>query len=228
MMKIRCLIIDDEPLSQEIISDFVRSCPELELVAVLDDALQAADLLKSESVQLLFLDINMPLLSGVGLMKSLNHPPLVVFVTAYPQYAVEGFEVDAVDYLLKPVSFERFRQSVNRVLDRIQQKAENKPTHLVLRSDKKDYRVEFDDIRYLEACGDYVRFGLNNQSLLVHGRMKDFLARLPGNEFVQIHKSWVISLSKVQYLEGNQVLVSEKRIPVSIKFKDLLLQKLHS
>ncbi len=227
-MKLKCLVIDDEPLSQEVIADFVRSSPELELVSILSDALHAADVLKTEDIQLLFLDINMPRLSGIGFMKSLKEPPLVIFVTAYPQYAVEGFEVDAVDYLLKPVSFGRFRMAVNRAIDRFQQKPENKASHLILRSDKKDYRVAFDEIGYLEACGDYVRFGLNNQNLMVHGRMKDFVARLPEDSFIQVHKSWVISLLKVQYVEGNQVLVAGKRIPVSLTFKEALLEKLNS
>ncbi len=226
-MKLKCLVIDDEPLSQEVIADFIHSSPELELVAVLGDALKAGEVLKQDEIQLLFLDINMPRLSGIGLMRSLKEPPLVIFVTAYPQYAVEGFEVDAVDYLLKPVSFERFRLAVNRAVDRFKQKPENKTSHLILRSNKKDYRVTFDEIKYLEACGDYVRFGLNDQTLMVHGRLKDFLARLPEEDFVQIHKSWAISLSKVQYLEGNQVLVADKRIPVSIKYKEALHEKLH-
>ena len=227
-MKLKCLVIDDEPLSQELIADFVRSCPELELVAVLGDALEAGEILKQEEIQLLFLDINMPRLSGIGFVKSLKEAPMVIFVTAYPQFAVDGFEVEAVDYLLKPVSFDRFRLAVNRAIDRFQQKPDNKTTHLVLRSNKKDYRVAFDEMHYLEACGDYVRFGLSDQVLMVHGRLKDFLARLPEENFVQIHKSWVISLSKIQYVEGNQVLISEKRIPISVKFKEQLLEKLHS
>lgn len=227
-MKLKCIVVDDEPLSQEVIADYVRSCPELELIAVAGDALQAGEILKKEEIQILFLDINMPRLSGIGFMKSLRESPLVIFVTAYPQYAVEGFELDAVDYLLKPVSFERFRLAVNRALDRFQQKPENKTSHLILRSNKKDYRVTFDEILYLEACGDYVRFGMRDLHLMVHGRLKDFLSKLPDEDFAQIHKSWIISLSKIQYIEGNQVVVSDKRIPVSLKFKETLLEKLHS
>lgn len=227
-MKLRCLVIDDEPLSQEVMTDFVAACPELELVAVHNDALEAAESLKKENIHLLFLDINMPKLSGIGFVKTLKEPPLFVFVTAYPEYAVEGFEVDAVDYLLKPVSFERFRLAVNRALDRFNQKAENKASHILLRSDKKDYRVGFDEIIYLEARGDYVRFVLKDQALMVHGRLKDFIGQLPVEDFSQIHKSFVVSLSKVAYIEGNQIDVGEKRLPVSLSFRNSLLEKLRN
>lgn len=227
-MKLRCLVIDDEPLSQEVMTDFVAACPELELVAVHNDALEAAESLKKENIHLLFLDINMPKLSGIGFVKTLKEPPLFIFVTAYPEYAVEGFEVDAVDYLLKPVSFERFRLAVNRALDRFNQKTENKASHILLRSDKKDYRVGFDEIIYLEARGDYVRFVLKDQALMVHGRLKDFIGQLPVEDFAQIHKSFVVSLSKVAYVEGNQIDVGEKRLPVSLSFRNSLLEKLRN
>ncbi len=227
-MKLKCLIIDDEPLSQEVITDFVSACPELELVATNGDALEAGETLKKQDIQLLFLDINMPRLSGIGFMKSLREPPMVIFVTAYPQYAVEGFEVDAVDYLLKPVSFERFRLAVNRAIDRFNQKTDPKSNHILLRSDKKDYRVEFDDILYLEARGDYVRFVLNEQTLMVHGRLKDFLRQLPVESFAQTHKSFVVSLSKVAFLEGNQLDVGTAKLPVSLSFKESLLEKLRT
>ena len=225
-MKLKCLIIDDEPLSQEVMADFVGTCPELELLAIHNDALEAAETLKKENIHLLFLDINMPKLSGIGFVKTLKEPPLFIFVTAYPEYAVEGFEVEAVDYLLKPVSFERFRLAVNRALDRFNQKFENRSNHILLRSDKKDFRVEFDEIVYLEARGDYVRFKLQDQALMVHGRLKDFMSQLPEKSFAQIHKSYVISLSKVVYLEGNQVDVGDVRLPVSLSFRDSFLDKL--
>lgn len=226
-MKLKCLIIDDEPLAQEVLSDFVQACPELELVAVHSDALEATELLKKESIHLLFLDINMPKLSGIGFVKSLKEPPLFIFITAYPQYAIDGFEIDAVDYLLKPVSFERFRAAVNRALDRFNQRPEKKAEHLMLRSNKKDYRVALDDIFYLEARGDYVRFVLADQALMVHGRLKDFIGQLPGEDFVQIHKSFVVACSKVVYLEANQLDIGVVKLPVSLTYRNQLLTKLH-
>lgn len=226
-MPVNCLIIDDEPLSQEVIIDYVNACPELKLAGVCKDALEAGELLKDNKVDLLFLDINMPRLSGIGFVKSLKEPPLFIIITAYPEYALDGFEVDAVDYLLKPVSFERFRASVNRVLDRLSPKTELLPAlHIMVRADKKNYRLGFDEILYLEAQGDYVKFVTEEKSLMVHGKLKDFFNQLPKSSFEQIHKSYVISLSKVIYVEGNLVKVGNHKIPVSLNFKEQLLKKL--
>lgn len=227
-MKLNCLIVDDEPLSQEVILDFVDACPELQLVGTADDALKAGEILKNQKIDLLFLDINMPRLSGIGFMKSLKEPPLVVLVTAYPEYAVEGFEIDAVDYLLKPVAFDRFRVAVNRAIERFVANENSALNHIMLRANKKDYRVEIDEILFLEAQGDYVRFVTQKQTLTVHGRLKHFLAELPASQFERIHKSYVIALNKVEYLEGNSVKIGEYKLPVSLNFRDNLLQKLHS
>lgn len=219
--------MDDEPLSQEVIEDFVKLSPEIDLIGVCNNALEATEMLSRERIDLMFLDINMPKLSGIGFVKSLKNPPLVVLVTAYPEYALEGFEIEAVDYLLKPVAFERFRVAVSRVLDRFEKNA-GKPEsdHIMLRADKKNYRVEYDDIEYLEARGDYVLFARQEASLLVHGRLKDFLSRLPEDRFIQVHKSYAISIKKVDYLEGNTIKVGEQKIPVSLSFKENLNQYL--
>lgn len=227
-MPINCLIVDDEPLSQELITDYVNACPELKLAGVCKDALEAGGILKNGKIGLLFLDINMPKLSGIGFVKSLKEPPLFVIITAYPEYAIEGFEIDAVDYLLKPVSFERFRTSVNRVLERLSMKTDKELSqeHIMVRADKKNYRIVFDDILYLEAQGDYVKFVTAEKALMVHGKLKEFLMQLPKNSFEQIHKSYIISLSKVNYVEGNMVKIGNHKIPVSLNFKEQLLKKL--
>jgi len=225
-MQINCLVVDDEPLSQEVIADFVNACPELNLAGICNDALEAGEFLKTQAVDLLFLDINMPRLSGIAFVKSLKKPPLFVFVTAYPEYALEGFEVDAVDYLVKPVSFERFRKTVNRVMERTAKNAESKNGHILLRANKKDYRIEFENILYLEAQGDYVKFVTSERSLMVHGTMKEFFEKLPENLFERIHKSYVIQLSKVEYLEGNTVKIGENKLPVSLNYREQLLNKL--
>lgn len=227
-MQINCLIVDDEPLSQEVVVDFVNASPELNLVGVCSNALEAGEIMKKENIDLLFLDINMPRLSGIGFVKSLKEPPLFVFITAYPEYAIEGFDVDAVDYLLKPVSFDRFRMAVNRVLERILMKvsADQENQHLMVRANKKNYRINFDELLFLEAQGDYVRFVTTEKSLMVHGTLKDFITQIPEKQFERIHKSFVISLSKVEYVDGNLVKVGEHKIPVSLSYKDLLLKRL--
>jgi DNA-binding LytR/AlgR family response regulator len=227
-MILNCVIIDDEPLSQDVLEDFVKACPELNLVAICNDALEAGAVLKKESVDLLFLDINMPRLSGIGFIKSLKEPPLVVLVTAYPEYAIEGFEIEALDYLLKPVAFSRFRTAVNRALERFLAKEEKETKHLMVRANKKNYRINFNEIFYLEAQGDYVRFVTEERALMVHGTLKEFLEQLPSNSFERIHKSYVIALEKVVYLEGNQVKLGEYKLPVSLSYKDSLSVKLKS
>jgi len=226
-MKLNCMIIDDEPLSQDVIRDFVEMCPELNLVAVSDNALEAGEVLKRQNVDLLFLDINMPKLSGIGFVKSLKEPPLFILVTAYPQYAIEGFEVDAIDYLLKPVAFDRFRAAVNRAVERFTSKTEPATGHIMLRANKKNYRVDLNEILFLEAQGDYVRFVTERQSLVVHGKMKDYLEQLPASRFERIHKSYIIAWSKVEYLEGNRVKIGEHKLPVSLNYRDKLLEKLN-
>lgn len=226
-MKLNCIIVDDEPLSQDVIIDFVNASPELKLVAVCSNAIEAGEHLKQYKIDIVFLDINMPKLSGISFVKSLKTPPAVVFITAYPEYAIDGFEVDAVDYLLKPVSFERFRTAINRLLERFSENinSENRQ-HLMVRANKKNYRINFDELLYLEAQGDYVRFVTTEKSLMVHGTLKEFIAQLPANLFGRIHKSYVISLSKVIYTEGNQVKIGEYKLPVSLSYKDELLKKL--
>lgn len=226
-MKLNCLIVDDEPLSQDVIVDFVNACPELNLVAVCNDALDVGRYLKKEKIDVLFLDINMPKLSGISFVRSLKVPPSIVFITAYPEYAVDGFEVDAVDYLLKPVSFERFRTAVNRLLERltVNSEPENRK-HLMVRANKKNYPINFDELLYLEAQGDYVRFVTAEKSLMVHGTLKEFISQLPAKLFCRIHKSYVISLSKVVYTEGNQVKIGEYKLRVSLTYRDELLKNL--
>ncbi|HKI90330.1 MAG TPA: LytTR family DNA-binding domain-containing protein [Draconibacterium sp.] len=225
-MQLRCIIADDEPLSQDVIVDYVKACPELALVAVCNDALEAGKIFQNEKIDLLFLDINMPKLSGIGFVKSLKEAPLFILITAYPEFALEGFEIDAVDYLLKPVSFERFRTAVNRVLDRFSAKTEIVTDHIMVRANKKNYRIDFDEILFLEAHGDYVKFVTTDKLLMVHGRMKDFISQLPEKDFERIHKSYVISLSKVDYVEGNIVKVGDNKLPVSINYKEQLLARL--
>ena len=227
-MQLNCLIVDDEPLSQDVIADYVSACPELILKGICNDALEAGAMLKKENIDLLFLDINMPRLSGISFVKTLKDAPVFVFVSAYSEYAIEGFDVDAADYLLKPVSFERFRVAVNKVLERFSIKNNIAlPTgHIMVRADKKSYKIDFSDILYLEAQGDYVKFVTHERTVLVHGKLKEILLQLPESQFERIHKSYIISLSKIDYVEGNLAKVGNHKVPVSLSYKDQLLKKL--
>ncbi|MGQ8336149.1 LytR/AlgR family response regulator transcription factor [Sunxiuqinia sp. A32] len=219
-----CIIVDDEPLSREIIADYVSDCPELNLTGQFPNAFEAREFLQKESVELIFLDINMPRMSGVSFLKSLNQPPAVIFITAYPEYAVEGFDLEAVDYLLKPVSQERFMKAVNRFLEK--QQATNSIDYLMVKADKKLHRIELDHLLYVEAMGDYIRLITTDKNLTVYERLSNFAEKLPADQFCRIHKSYLVSLSKIEYIEANQVKIGEVKLPVSATYREQLSKRL--
>jgi len=228
-MKIRCLIVDDEPLSQDVLKKYIADSPMLELVDICFDAFEANDKLQNDDIQLIFLDINMPKLSGVRFVKALSNPPLVIFTTAYPEYAIEGFEVDAVDYLVKPFSFERFLKAINKAVEKINfahMKTAVGNRFILLKADKKVYKVNFDDIDYLQSFGDYIKVFTSEECLVVHDTVKNMLEQLPAEEFLRIHKSYIIALSKIQYIDGNQVKIADQLIPIGANYKDDLLKTL--
>lgn len=227
--KINCIIVEDEPLSQDILKDYVENCLELCLSGVFPNALQAREAILNGEIQLLFLDINMPGFSGINLVKSLSSPPLVIFITAYPEYAVEGFDLDAVDYLLKPVSYERFLKAVSRAVEKLhnEKPAETSGDHIMVKADKKMFRVDLSDIFYIEAQGDYIKIRTTARNLMVYDSLSAFGEKLPPDRFLRIHKSYIVSLSKIEYIEGNQIKIKEMLLPVSQKYRDELLLRLN-
>jgi DNA-binding LytR/AlgR family response regulator len=223
------MAVDDEPLSLRIIEKYVAQLPRLQLVATCNDAFEAMEVLRKEPVDLMFLDINMPKLSGISLLKTLDRQPQVIFTTAYPQYAVEGFELEATDYLLKPFSFERFVKAVNRATERIpavRDQASVTPEYLLIRADKKLYKIDCADLLYLEAFGDYVKVYTREKMLLTKERLGTLEQNLPPKLFQRIHRSYVIAIQKIDYVEGNSVNIGGSKLPVSLSFKDALLEKL--
>ena len=228
-MKIKCVIIDDEPLSQDVLRKYISDCPSLELYEAFTNAVDANTFLQTQRIELLFLDINMPKISGLSFFKSLTNPPLVIFTTAYPEYAIEGFEVDAVDYLVKPFSFERFLKAVNKAVEKIksiQPNTKNIEGSILLKSDKKVYKINFDSILYLQAIGDYVKVVTMEKNLIVHTTIKGLVEQLPIDDFIRIHKSFVISIKRLEYLEGNQVRIGKENLPVGLNYKEELLRRL--
>ena len=228
-MKIRCLIVDDEPLSQDVLIQYVADTPLLELAGVCADAFEAGEALQGGNIQLMFLDVNMPKLSGVRFVKTLQNPPMVVFTTAYPEFAIEGFEVDAVDYLVKPFSFERFLKAVNKVVEKMSlasRKGSDPSGFILLKSDGKVYKVNFPDIEYMQSYGDYVKVFTGGKCLVVHDTFKSLLEQVPARDFVRIHKSYIIALAKIQYLEGNQVKTAREVLPIGLNYKEDLLKRL--
>ncbi len=223
-MTVSCIIIDDEPSSQNVLKSFVNRVDYLELKKVCNNALEALDYLKSNTVDLLFLDINMPELSGISFYKSLQNPPKVIFTTAYSEYALEGFEVEATDYLLKPFSFERFLKALEKVKKFI---TENKKT-IIVKSDKKLHQVNIEDILFIEGLGDYIKVYLQDSFLVTYKTLKKISEELPKSHFIQIHKSFVIDKNKVDYIEGNLISIQNHKIPLGQKFKKMFLEKFNS
>jgi DNA-binding LytR/AlgR family response regulator len=226
---IHCVIIEDEPLAQNILKKYVANHPVLKLAAVCNNATEAQAVLLSQNIELLFLDINLPKLSGINFLKTLPHPPLVIFTTAYPEYAVEGFELDAVDYLLKPFSFERFLKAVNKAIEKINKKEislQTSSAFIFLKADKKVHKVNPDDILYIEASGDYIKVMTENGQYVVNDTLKNLLEELPAAQFIRVHKSYIISKNKIKFFEGNYIKVGNIDIPIGNSYKEEISARL--
>ncbi len=228
---INCIIVDDEPLSRRVIQKYLKDLPFLNLMASCSHAFEAMEVLQKEPIDLIFLDINMPRLSGINFAKTLSNPPLIIFTTAYPEFAVEGFELEAVDYLLKPFSQERFLKAVNKASKILENKqletASNDPDFLLIKADKKLYKLKFEEILYLQAYGDYVKVFTPEKVLLTKERLSNLENNLPENRFQKIHRSYIVSMDAIQFLEGNQVKINDILLPVSSTYRAELLAKLN-
>ena len=227
-MTIRCLIIDDEPSSQNVLKHFVVDVSFLELVAVCNNAIDGLQALKTnDAIDLLFLDINMPKISGLTFFKSLQNPPNVIFTTAYPQYAVEGFEVNAIDYLLKPFSFDRFFTAVNKVLDlKTANQTPNAEQFIMVKSNKVLHKVLLNSLEYIEAFGDYVKLHRSDDFILTNSTFSNILGLLPDSHFIRIHKSFAVNLDLINSVAGNRVSINSKIIPIGQTHKQAFLDKL--
>jgi two-component system LytT family response regulator len=217
---IRCCIIDDEPMAIRLLADYVEKVDDLELVAEYSNPIQAIQEIMQAPVDLIFLDVQMPELSGLQFMKILGGKSKVILTTAYSEYALEGYDYDVVDYLLKPVSLDRFLQAVEKARQRL---AEGRgetpgptapPSFIWVKSEYKHLKIRLDEIRYLESLGDYVAIHLSDKKVLTLQNMKQFEQELPENLFVRIHKSYLVSLEKIDYIERNRVVIGEKYLPV--------------
>ncbi len=231
---LKCIIADDEPIARQILENYIDQIPNLELVASCKDAFEVMEVLQEHAVQILFLDINMPKLSGLSLLKTLQTMPDVIITTAYPEYAVQGFELSVTDYLLKPFSLERFVQAVMKV-----QKKETKSnettyiakkdeavTSIFVKSDKKLVKVPFKDIQYVEAYGNYIKI-FTDTMILTPNTLSDFFDKLPKEDFIRIHKSFVINFNELKLIEGNQLILNNTTtLPIGKSYRKLVLDKI--
>jgi len=221
-MTLRCLIIDDEPSSQLVLKTFIADVGFLELCGIANNAVEALNLLQQHAdIDLLFLDINMPKISGLTFYKSLQNPPHVIFTTAYSQYAIEGFEVNAIDYLLKPFSFDRFFKAVNKVIENQsgQEVKNHEDSFILIKSSKTLHKVNPSDILFIEALGDYVKVHLETSYLLTNNTFTSVLESLPELVFIRTHKSFAINFAKMNSLEGNLITINDHKIPIGQKYK---------
>ncbi len=232
--KITCMIVDDEPMAREIISSFVGKIHNLELVATCKNVSEAFSVLQKESIQLIFLDINMPDISGLSLAKSIQHKSQVIFTTAYREYAIEGFDLQAVDYLLKPISFDRFLKAVQKYFDLhvskeiIKQEivSEAKETSIFVRSDRKMVKVRFKEINYIESLSDYVKIFTDKETIITRETISNIESKLPSNEFLRTHRSYIVSMPKIDSFTNEFLELDKKAIPISRSYKENVLQKL--
>lgn len=230
--KIKCIIVEDEPIAAEVLEDYVAQVPHLQLVATCRDAMYALEVLKRESIDLIFLDIHLPKLKGVDFVKTLKHKPNIIFTTAYHEYAIEGFELEALDYLLKPIAFPRFLQAVNRVPvdNTTAAKAINiqKPhqseaqTYLFFNVNKKQVKVLLNEITYIESLKDYVRLHLTNRQLVIKYQLGEMVELLPADRFVRVHRSYIVALEKITAFTKEMIELGEFRVPIGRSYKEVL------
>lgn len=226
-VKTKCLIIDDEPLAIALIEAHVSKIPNLEVIATCNNALEGFEVLKSEPVDLIFLDIQMPLLTGIDFLKSLTNPPKVIFVTAYREYAIESYELDVVDYLLKPVSFDRFFKAINKYFASVERNYNLETVHPIIdqQSDfifvnvnKKNYKVLFSEIVYAESLKDYIQIHTKEKTIVTKDKISEFEQKLPKN-FLRIHRSYIVNIDKITAYTAHDVEVGTLEIPIGVSYK---------
>ena len=231
-MAINCIIIDDEPLSRKGLKEYVQDTDFLTLVGEYENPIRAMSVLTEQAVQLIFLDIQMPKLTGVEFMKSLQYPPLVIFTTAYPQYALDGFDLSAVDYLLKPFSFDRFLKAVMKAKSLLdgkvpsQEQAPVNPDHFFIKVDNKLLKIRFEEILFVEALQNYVAIHTSTKKFITYLTLKNVEEQLPASHFVKIHKSYIVAMQKVDSIEGNEVKIGMHSLPISRSIKEEVVQKI--
>lgn len=228
-MKLNCLIIDDEPLARKGISEYVKEVEFLNSAGECGSAAEAAGLLAKHPVDLLLLDIQMPRLSGIDFLKTLSHPPMAIFTTAYSEYALEGYSLDVIDYLVKPIPFDRFLKAVQKAHDfhlMRQKETVSSPEYFFVKSNGKFERVAFGDILYIESMQNYVIIHLSGQKLIVYMTLAGLEAQLPPKRFMKVHKSFIVSIEQVNAIENNEIVIKNSRIPISRSLKDEVMKRI--
>lgn len=234
-MKLNCAVIDDEFLARQYIKDYVQKLPFLNLVGDYNSPLHVIGEIKDKKIDILFLDIQMPDITGLEFLKTLNPQPYIIITTAYKEYALEGYEHNVVDYLLKPFSFDRFLKAVNKVVNKIQkekvsinldkdpeinQKPQIEKTYLIIRADRKLYKINYDDLIYIEGQKSYVTFHTREKKITALITLKELEEMLPEEYFIRIHKSYIVSIKDIDTLEGNMLEIHGIKLSIGSSFRD--------
>jgi DNA-binding LytR/AlgR family response regulator len=231
-MKYKCLIVDDEPIAQQILESYISQIDSLHIAGKCSNAFEALNVLHQEQIDILFLDIKMPSLSGLEMLKTLQNPPKVILTTAFSEFGVESYEFGIVDYLLKPISFERFLKAVNKIVipkstnlekEENDEKLSSDPTFIFFKADKKIHKYYFSEILFIEGSGNYVKIHTkNDKPLMVLDKLIELYDKLPQKNFIRVHKSFIVNVSHIQKIEGNMLKIQDKSIPISATYKQKL------
>ena len=238
----KCLAIDDEPLALDIIKDFCCKIDLVQLVASYTNPVEAVRTLNEQDIDLIFLDIQMPNISGLEFIRSIKNPPMIIFTTAFSNYAIDGFNLDAIDYLVKPFYFERFFKAVNKAYEiyrlrenkvpvsaDIQHEVRENIKYLMVKVEYTTVMLDLNLIRYIEGLKDYIKiYADNKKPILTKSTLKNIEQRLPSDEFVRAHKSYIVAFSKINYIENNRIVIDEKRIPIGNQFREAFYRMLES
>jgi DNA-binding LytR/AlgR family response regulator len=228
-MKYQCLIVDDEPIAQQILESYISQIDSLHIAGKCSNAFEALNVLHQEHIDILFLDIKMPSLSGLEMLKTLQNPPKVILTTAFSEFGAESYEYGITDYLLKPIPFERFLKAVNKIVmpkntdfakEQAEEKPSSEPTFIFFKADKKIHKYYFADILFIEGSGNYVKIhSQNDKPLMVLDKLTEMQDKLPLKQFLRVHKSFIVNVSYIKKIEGNMLTIQDKVIPISASYK---------
>ena len=236
-MKISCIVVDDEPLALEVLSSFIARIPYLVLEGQYTDPFFAMEHLRKKKVDLLFVDIQMPDISGIELVKTLNNPPKIVFTTAYSSYAIEGFNLNAMDYLLKPIAFDRFLVAVNKVRDYMelseaaqevyQPEEKDVPEYMFVKSNYKDIKINFNEVLYIEGSEDYIKIHTTTKKVMTLLSMKGVMEKLPENQFIRIHRSFIVAIDKIESKSNERITIGKQSLPIGASYLNEVSKRLY-
>ncbi len=226
-MKIKCIIVDDEPLAREGLKDYINDVDFLELNGEFKSGIEANSFFRENSTDLMFCDINMPKMSGLDFVKNLANPPMVIFTTAYREFAADSYELNGFDYLVKPIPFDRFLNSVNRAFDHLNVQPEANTNHFFIKVDGKITKVGFEEIVFVEGMKDYVKIHrVNSEPLVTLISLKHVQSQLPESDFVRVHRSFIIAKSRVDSIEGNTIHMGEGQVPIAPNMRSEVMERI--